>query len=149
MDVVLASLVAVTGTLVAGFGGILIQRNTTRKDQLRTTAARFAFQLSVHRGHLYKRWEIARREDSDPRETEAANDTSNASRDDVTLRLYELRVLTRSTELLRLADAAVDATYAVKPRGEDLSTVTRAEMDARRHRAITADHAFLAAAAAF
>ncbi|MCQ8833777.1 hypothetical protein [Streptomyces malaysiensis] len=148
MDAVLASLIAVAGTLLGTVLGPLLLRHTTGKEQLRTTAARFASQLSVHRGHLYKRWEIARRENSDPRETEAANDTSNTSRDDVTLRLYELRVLTRSAELLRLADAAVDATYAVKRPGEDLSTVTRAEMDARRNRAITADHAFLSAAAA-
>ncbi|WP_268934046.1 hypothetical protein [Streptomyces brasiliscabiei] len=38
--------------------------------------------------------------------------------------------------------------YAVKPRGEDLATVSPAEMDACRKRGITADHAFLTAAAA-
>ncbi|GHE34182.1 hypothetical protein [Streptomyces capitiformicae] len=148
MDAALASLIAVAGTLLGTVLEPLLLRHTTRKDQPRTTAARFASQLSVHRGHLYKRWEIARRENSDPRETEAANSTSNTSRDDVTLRLYELRVLTRNAELLRLAGAAGDATYAVKPHDEDLPTVTRAEMDARRNRALTADRAFLTAAAA-
>jgi hypothetical protein len=36
----------------------------------------------------------------------------------------------------------------VKRRNEDLSTVTRAEMDARRDHALAADTAFLAEAAA-
>jgi hypothetical protein len=77
-----------------------------------------------------------------------ANDLSDASRSDVTLALYELRVLTRDASLLRLADAAVDAAYAVKSRGEDLATVSPAEIDARRERGIAPDHAFLTAAAA-
>jgi hypothetical protein len=67
MDAVLASLVAATGTLFAGFGGTVNQRDTTRKDQLRTTAARFAHRLSVHRGNLYDRWHLARQENPDPR----------------------------------------------------------------------------------
>lgn len=55
MDAVLASLIAVAGTLLGTVLGPLLLRHTTRKDQLRTTAARFASQLSIHRGHLYGR----------------------------------------------------------------------------------------------
>jgi hypothetical protein len=76
MDVVLSNLISVTGVLLGTVLGFVIQRHTTRKDQLRANAARFAYQLSVRRGHLYKRWEIARRENPEPREVEAANDTS-------------------------------------------------------------------------
>jgi hypothetical protein len=148
MDVVLAALIGVMGALLGSVLGVLIQWHTGRKDQLRCTAARFAHRLSVHRGHLYDRWELAQQENPDPAEMRSANDTSNNSRSDVTLALYELRVLTREKDLLRLADAAVSATYAVKPRGEDLGAVSRAEMDARHERGIAADHAFLAAAAA-
>ncbi|GGN46290.1 hypothetical protein [Streptomyces fuscichromogenes] len=148
MEAVLASLVAVIGTLAAAFGGLVIQAHTSRKGQLRTTAARFAHRLSVHRGHLYDRWEIAQKQNPDPAEVRAANDTSNASRSDITLALYELRVLTRNPGLLNLAEAAVAATYAVKPPGEDLSALTRADLEARRQRGLTADAALLAAAAA-
>ena len=147
MDAVLASLVAVTGTLVAAFGGFVIQVHISRTDQLRKTAAQFAHRLSVHRGHLYRRWEIAQQENPDPQEQWVANDKSDNSRSDITLALYELRVLTRRKHLLQLADAAVAAAYAVKPRGEDLATVNRAEMEARRARGIAADRTFLAAAA--
>lgn len=42
MDIVLANLIAVTGTLLGTVLGVLVQRHTTRKDQLRSTAARFA-----------------------------------------------------------------------------------------------------------
>lgn len=147
MDAVLASLVAVTGTLIAAFGGFVAQARISRKDQLRTTAAQFAHQLSVHRGDLYDRWELARQENPDPQEQQAANRTSNNSRREVNLALYTLRVLTRNAGLLRLADEAVTATYAVKPRGEDLSTVTPAAMSARHARGTAADNAFLNAAA--
>ncbi|MEU9413567.1 hypothetical protein AB0E08_48855 [Streptomyces sp. NPDC048281] len=147
MEAVLASLVAVIGTLAAAFGGLVIQSRTSRKDQLRSAAARFAHRLSVHRGHLYDRWEIAQQQSPDPAEVRAANDKSNASRSDITLALYELRVLTRNADLLRLAEAAVAATYAVKPRGEDLRALTPADVEARRQCGITADTAFLAAAA--
>ncbi|MFR0367617.1 hypothetical protein [Streptomyces sp. MCC20] len=148
MDVVLAALIGVMGGLLGSVLGPLIQWHTTRKDQLRTTAARFAHRLSAHRGNLYDRWDLARQANPDPAKMLAANDLSDASRSEVTLALYELRVLTRNAELLRLADAAAAAAYAVKPRGEDLATVSPAVMDARRERGIAADHAFLTAAAA-
>ncbi|WP_331732407.1 hypothetical protein [Streptomyces sp. NBC_00989] len=148
MDAVLASLVAVTGTLVAAFGGFVVQVHISRRDQVRKTAAQFAHRLSVHRGQLYRRWEIARQENPDPQEQRAAGDMSDTTRGDITLALYELRVLTRNTRLLRLAEEAVDATYAVKRRGEDLAAVTEADIDARRKRGLAADTAFLTAAAA-
>ncbi len=148
MVVVLAAAIGLMGALLGSVLTVLIPWHAARKNQLRTTAARFAHRLSVHRGHLYDRWELARQQNPDPTKVRSANDLSNSSRSDVTLALYELRVLTRDTALLRLADAAVAATYGVKPRGEDLATVNSAEMDARHGRGIAADHAFLAAAAA-
>ncbi|MGP3950953.1 hypothetical protein [Streptomyces sp. 7N604] len=75
-------------------------------------AARVAHRLAVHRGHSTTAGTSPGRRIPFPHEIRAANDTSNASRSDVTLALYELRVLTRDTELLRLPDAAVAAAYA-------------------------------------
>ncbi|MFG2681235.1 hypothetical protein [Streptomyces sp. NPDC048392] len=147
MVVVLAAGIGLMGALLGSVLTVLIPWHTARKDKLRTTAARFAHRLAVHRGNLYARWELARQENPSPAEMWSANCVSDSSRSDVTLALYELRVLTRDTALLRLAEEAIAATYAVKPRGEDLATVSRAEMDARHDRGVAADHAFLAAAA--
>ncbi|MFJ1560721.1 hypothetical protein [Streptomyces mirabilis] len=102
----------------------------------------------MHRGHLYDRWKIAHQENPDPQEQRAGNDKSDTSRGDITLALYELRVRTRHTYLLRLAEEAVDATYAVKRRGEELAAVTAADLDAPRERGIAADTAFLTATSA-
>ncbi|GAA1143492.1 hypothetical protein [Streptomyces javensis] len=152
METVLASAIAVLGTLLGSITTITLQQRTAQKAEQRTAlaaaAAKLAHALSTHRGHLYRRWELAQPDTSTtPDELEAARRTSHASRDTVTGPLYQLRALTTDQELIRLAVAAVDAAYAVKRKGEDLASVSAADIAARRDWGIAADHALLAAVA--
>lgn len=107
--------------------------------------------LSTHRGDLYDRWDLIHRPTtagtpSGP-ETAQARHTSHASRTTVTAGLYRLRALTADTVLLRAADAAVAATYAVKAKGEDLAHITPQDLADRRRQALAADGVLLTASA--
>ncbi|MGW7603183.1 hypothetical protein [Streptomyces antimycoticus] len=153
METVLASAIAVIGTLLGSITTITLQQRAAQKTEYRTTlaaaAGKLAHALSTHRGDLYYRWELAQPGIStDPDEAEEARRTSHTSRDAITGLLYQLLALTADQELLRVTYAAIDVTYAVKRKGEDLSAVSKADMAARRDRGIEADHALLAAVAA-
>ena len=107
--------------------------------------------LSAHRGDLYNRWDLIHRPTtagtpSGP-ETAQARRASHTSRATVTAGLYRLRALTTDTDLLRTADAAIAATYAVKTKGEDLAHITQQDLADRRRQALAADDVLLAACA--
>ncbi|MFE7077246.1 hypothetical protein ACFU96_44890 [Streptomyces sp. NPDC057620] len=150
MEVALAGLFALAGTVT---GALLQQRADRRRlraaDQAaHRQAAREAVvdlvaALSTHRGHLYRRWELARSQTAASAQTEETRLASRATRGAVTAALYRLRALTHDDVLLSAATTAVGAAYAVKPRGEDLTQVTAADMERRYQRAIDADDAVL------
>ncbi|MFH8753344.1 hypothetical protein ACH4GK_37555 [Streptomyces rimosus] len=152
MEMLLPALIGLAGVVL---GGVLQQRALARsvrdadlaahRQLVRDTIVRLAYALSTHRGHLYTRWDLAHSPTATPEQAAQAQETSHASRGEITCALYQLRALTQDSVLLAAADAAVAVTYAVKTKGEDLATVTEPELAARRQRAIDADDALLAA----
>ncbi|MGW2952788.1 hypothetical protein [Streptomyces eurythermus] len=152
LQVVLPALIGLAGVVI---GGTLQQRAQTRaaraadlaahQQAVRDTVVRLAYALSVHRGHLYDRWDLAHNATATQAETTQGRRTSKASRSEVTRALYQLRTLTQNPDLLAAADTAVTATYAVKAKGENLAAVTQQDLAERHRRATTADHALLAA----
>ncbi|WP_314416162.1 hypothetical protein [Streptomyces sp. DSM 40484] len=150
MEVALAGLFALAGTVT----GALLQQRADRhraraadqaahRQAVRGTVVDLVSALSAHRGHLYRRWELARDDAATGAQTEEVRLAGRASRGAVTAALYRLRALTRDDVLLTAATAAVSAAYAVKPRGEDLTQVTAADTGRRYRRAIDADDAVL------
>ncbi|MFD5430321.1 hypothetical protein [Streptomyces sp. NPDC127084] len=154
MDAVLAALCTLAGTVV----GALVQHLAdTRRTQAAALAAHrqdvreavvaLASALSVHRGHLYTRWDLAHSTTAGETETAEARRAARASRGTVTGALYRLRVLSADRELLRAATEAVGASYAVKAKGEDLTTVAEQDLAERYRRALAADDTLLTACA--
>ncbi|MGW6016265.1 hypothetical protein [Streptomyces sp. NPDC055210] len=154
MEVALAGLFALAGTVA---GSLLQQRADRRRmraadeaahrQAVRDTVVDLVSALSTHRGHLYRRWELAHSNTASGAQTEEARLAGHATRGTVTAALYRLRALTCDDVLLSAATAAVGAAYAVKPQGEDLAHVTAVDMELRYQRAVDADHAVLAACA--
>ncbi|MFH8470331.1 hypothetical protein [Streptomyces sp. NPDC017991] len=152
MEIALAGLLALAGTVT----GSLLQQHADRhriraaeqaahRQAVREAVVALVSALSTHRGHLYRRWELARDDAATGEQTEEARLAGRATRGAVTAALYRLRVLTRDDVLLSAATTAVGAAYAVKARGEDLTQVTAADMERRYQRAVGADDAVLAA----
>ncbi|GAA3372136.1 hypothetical protein GCM10017744_102420 [Streptomyces antimycoticus] len=155
MDTVVASIAAFASSIIAVAGTLLgarLQQHGTaeaeqaaRNEQIRKDRhAAYQTLLSrmrKHRRNLYTRWELR---DADAAQQDKARWQSWESSSDVVDALDDVELLTDDPELLRLASAAVGATFALKKKGE--RGVTQAEMDTRGERAREAQEEFRAAA---
>lgn len=156
MESTLASVIAVLGTLGgAVVAGVLQQRSAARSERAaQVERLRFDRQeavkaliraLTAHRRNLYTRWKL-RLQRAAVEQQEAARWESWNTRSEVSDARVALRMVTSDPEMLRLADQAIDSSYALSQVNED---TTQAAMDERGEQARRAHEAFVAAAAAY
>lgn len=99
----------------------------------------FAYALTVHRGRLYARWDLAA-VGADTEQQEAARWESWESRSELTRALIDLQLVADNPELLELAEHAIKSAFALR------EAVDQADLDRRRETSRRAHDAFLAAA---
>jgi hypothetical protein len=140
---VVTSLVAVAGTLLGGAlqrrGTVRTERTTqVRQEQLKAFSA-FAHALTVHRGRLYARWDLAD-EGAGAEQQEAARSGSWESRSELSRALVDVQLVADDPELLQRAEQAMEVAFALR------DAVDKDDLDQRRDTSHREHDAFMVAA---
>ncbi|MGW3183856.1 hypothetical protein ACWDD9_31765 [Kitasatospora sp. NPDC001119] len=144
MDTVLASLIAVIGTLTGSLGTIHLQqraaRRATHRHDLQTAGGHLLTALTAYRAAVYALWTATTSDpDSTPAEQIAAVRTARAH---LTAARDALFLLTTDTTVRDAVHAALDATFAL---GDDQE---QDQITSGRPAALDAHHTLLDALAA-
>ena len=146
MDAVASALIASISTLAGTFLGALVQRLATAKRERRDACGAFIAALIAHREQQNTKRRLIADGAGDDRLAEVRANRY-ATRTAVTSRRADLELSGVREDMLRLADQAIDRTYAL---ADDLHTphdLTLIDYRARRAAAQHACAAFQAAAA--